>query len=543
MLCLAPIELVSDAERQLFRVLTALGSGSTVLGGLMVFVPVVDGAMQRRQADAVAFLPETVVVVRALAMSGRQSGELQPSASGSWSVGSEVLRLSGGGSNPAGQLARAAELVHATLESGGIDPGTPPALAVIEGSITSVRNRSAGGPVACSLDAGDVLTGLRHCANLGLQADRRVWTTADVKAALSIFGLQGRGPSVEELNNEGFLYSPYVLRRVTTGSRGPVPGSGRATSPRARQPATEAAVPALVPAALPALEERRAAVRTAPTAAPTAAPPAGAGGRAAQGEPEPPDAVTAPNDPAGSDVGLVGLFDGEGRPPARPAAPPRAPSTPSRRRKSRPVLLALAVVLLVLAGVAGVFYAVRSGLDDGAGGANADAPSTSASASATTPASTAPTTPPTQVIGEQTFALQSARTDTDCAAHSFGQITEYFAGTPCAGLTRGLFTTEVDGAAVLVSVSVVRLSDDVTAGEFRTLVDTSGTGNVNDLLSSGETYQGAPAEFPSGAYASDLDGVEVRIVEAGWLDEAAGGDDALLEATADAALALDVPVG
>lgn len=531
MLCLAPIELVSDAERQLFRVLNALGSGSTVLGGLMVFVPVVDGAMQRRQADAVAFLPEAVVVVRALAMSGRQSGELQPRASGSWSIGSEVLRLSGGGSNPAGQLARAAELVTTTLESGGIDPGTPPALAVIEGAITSVRNRSAGGPVACSLDAGDVLTGLRHCANLGLQADRRVWTTADVKAALSIFGLQGRGPSVEELNNEGFLYSPYVLRRVATGSRGSVPGSASAAG---------AAVPVLVPAILPALEDRSAAVRTAPT---TTAP--ANVDLSAQDAPEPPDGPDAQRDRAGSDVGLVGLFDDEGAAPSptRPAADPSPPSSPSRRGRSRPFAIALAVALLVLAAVAGVFYVVRSGLDDGAG-VNADATSTSTSVSPSSSAqvTTAPTTPPTQVIGGQTFTLQAVRSDTDCAANSFGQIAEYFAGTPCTALTRGLFTTEVGGASALVSVSVVQLDDDVTAGEFRTLVDADGTGNVDDLLSSGSTYEGAPAEFPSDAYGSDLAGSEVRIVEVGWLDEAAGGDDVLLEATADAALALVVPV-
>ena len=564
MLCLAPIELVSDAERQLYRVLTALGSGSTVLGGLMVFVPVVDGAMQRRQADAVAFLPETVVVVRALAMGGRQSGELQPSAAGSWTVGGEILRLSGGGSNPAGQLARAAELVHATLESGGLDPGTPPALAVIEGSITSVRNRSAGGPVACSLDAGDVLTGLRHCANLGLQADRRVWTTADVKAALSIFGLQGRGPSVEELNNEGFLYSPYVLRRVQAGSRasavgstaasagsavavastqGPATGSGPVTRPRQLAPsaAPAPAEAALVPSGLPALEDRHAAVQTAPAEPPSSVPPSSvATPLPVRGE--------HTGDPASSDVGLVGLFDDNPTPTRQPrqsrgvaSAPKGDARSTGRRRRTRPVLLVLAAALLVLAGVAGLLYVLGSGLDDGAGGANAEATSTSAPpAPSSSEGSTDPTTPPTQVIGEQTYALQAARSDTDCAANSFGQIAEYFVGTPCAGLNRGLFTTELDGGAVLVSVSVVQLADDATATEFRTLVDTNGTGNVDDLLSSGETYQGAPAEFPSGAYASDLAGVEVRIVEVGWLDEGAGGDDALLEATAEAALALDV---
>src|SRR3712207_7891737 len=43
-------------------------------------------------------------------------------------------------------------------------------------------------------------------------ANPRLWTTADVRAALEALELDGRVPTTQELNGEGFPYSPYVLR-------------------------------------------------------------------------------------------------------------------------------------------------------------------------------------------------------------------------------------------------------------------------------------------------------------------------------------------
>ena len=43
-------------------------------------------------------------------------------------------------------------------------------------------------------------------------AERNI-TSQVVRAALEALELGGRGPTVEELNGEGFPYSPYVLRR------------------------------------------------------------------------------------------------------------------------------------------------------------------------------------------------------------------------------------------------------------------------------------------------------------------------------------------
>lgn len=531
MLCLTPIELVTDAERRLHRALSGLGPGTSVLGGLVVFVPVVDGAMQRRQADAVAFLPETVVLVRAVGM-GRQAGELRPNSTGMWTVGGEVLRLSGGGSSPAGQLRKAVQLIHAALDSGGIDPGSPSALAAIDGPITSVRDRSAGGPVACSMDAGDVLTGLRHCANVGLQGDTRIWTTADVKAALAIFGLQSRGPSVEELNNEGFLYSPYVLRRAqSVGARadpGPAvsllsgphaPPAPPATPPLPAEPSwdeTDIPGPLAPPAPIPEQQPR------APEHPPAA---------------EPESAAAAISD----DSGVGGLFaqPAEPRTRAQPAAPRGSSRAP--RRSSRPVALLAVAALLVLAAVAGLVYALSSGLR-GNDPAEPDtaAGQTSVSTAPPTSPGAAPTARPTQDIAGSTYTLEASRSDTDCAANAYGQVAEFFAATPCSELTRALFTATVDDAPAVVSVSVVVMPDEASAADLRELADTSGTGNVSDLLRAGVQIDGGPSELVAAAYASELSGSEVRIVEVAWVDAQTQGDESLLEAAAADALLLDV---
>ncbi|CAN5276394.1 hypothetical protein BH20ACT5_BH20ACT5_19080 [soil metagenome] len=219
MLAVAPTELSTDAERRLLAILTGLGSGTGNQGGLAVFVPVVDGALQRRQADALIFLPETLVVVRAVGI-GRQGGELRATADRPWMVGAEILRLPGGGSTPVPQLAKAAEAVGASLRGGGLDPGSLPALIVLDGAITTVSRSGEEPVVATRMQSRDLLAALRRCMAQGSQGDTRIWTTADVRAALDVLdvlGIHGRVPSVEGLNGEGFLYSPYVLRRVGVG--------------------------------------------------------------------------------------------------------------------------------------------------------------------------------------------------------------------------------------------------------------------------------------------------------------------------------------
>lgn len=474
MLAVTPTELGTDAERRLLAIMTGLGPGSSGQGGLVVFVPVVDGPRQRRQADALIFLPETLVVVRAVGI-GRQGGELIPSAEHPWTVGGEVLRLHGGGSSPQPQLTRAVEVVGETLRAGGLDPGSLPSLVVLDGAITSVSRADAAAQAA-RMQARDVLAALRRCIAAGSQGDTRIWTTADVKAALDVLGIYGRVPSVEELNGEGFLYSPYVLRRLDMA------GAGRGFAPA------------------PVVHQSD---------------PTGSGPYA-----EPTRALEPPTAASGS---LAAMFNDE----------------PELRRR-RSVAFRLVAVLTVLAVVAALVVVLVGNL-----GRDTDTPDTASgesSPSVSASVSAEPVAPPEQELGGSTYTLAApVQRDDDCAENAYGQVADFFVASPCTGLQRSLFLTDIGGEPAVVSLSIVTMPDEASAEEFRTLVDAAGTGNVSDLLRAGVRIDGGPAELDSPAFASALSDRMVRIAEVGWLQPGTAGDEAELEAAADRALQLQLP--
>jgi len=83
------------------------------------------------------------------------------------------------------------------------------------------------------------------------------------------------------------------------------------------------------------------------------------------------------------------------------------------------------------------------------------------------------------------------------------------------------------------------MPDEASAEEFKAIVDSDGTGNVDDLLEAGEVIPDGPSELVPAAYASDRDGTALTITVAGWLDPAVTGDEQALEQLATEALALE----
>ena len=96
-----------------------------------------------------------------------------------------------------------------------------------------------------------------------------------------------------------------------------------------------------------------------------------------------------------------------------------------------------------------------------------------------------------------TFTLEAAEIDETCVGHAYGDTADFFADTDCTGLSRALYSAEVDGEPVVVSVTRVRLPDTATARDLRALTDRNGSGNVNDLLREGVRYTGAPRSCPA----------------------------------------------
>ncbi|MGY5884589.1 hypothetical protein [Modestobacter lacusdianchii] len=256
MLILTPTPSQTAAERAFFAELAGWDTGGGVRGALMAALPIVEGPMQRRQSDAVLFVPEGVAVVRVVEVE-RQSGVVTATPEGAWTIGSgdgpgDVLQLAGGGSTPLDGLMRAGMHVAVTLRKAGLEPGRVARLTVLTGAVTGLvpadGDLGEGDQVAV-LDPRSLLLGVARASRHAGTDNPRLWTTADVRAAVEALGVGGRTPSVEELNGEGFPYSPYVLRRPDLLT----PAALNASPSRLTAPSTGAA-PAVAPAPATATE-------------------------------------------------------------------------------------------------------------------------------------------------------------------------------------------------------------------------------------------------------------------------------------------------
>lgn len=200
-----------------------------------------------------------------------------------------------------------------------------------------------------------------------------------------------------------------------------------------------------------------------------------------------------------------------------------SPDDPSNRTgepRSRLRLVALVlggwlvvsvVVLLILLAVGG-----RHSTDRGASPlANSSTPASSAGRTASSGASAMP----------DGWTRRASDSQTDCAAHSYGQVQSFFARTPCTSVQRLLATTSQRGRAVVIASNVVSFRTPAQAGQYLTLVNADGTGNIADLLRDGVRYPGGPDQLPEAAFASRLDGNKVLVAEAGYVGGTSSASD------------------
>jgi len=258
----------------------------------------------------------------------------------------------------------------------------------------------------------------------------------------------------------------------------------------------------------------------------------GIGGLFASSEPDEP--------PAGPPAHGTAVFPVGGPPPQPTAAPGRlldqrmVEQRPSGQNSSRNRLLlvgaALLVVVLVVLGV--IVLLGRTG-----GGNSTAAHSAGASASPT--AQLRPGA--TQEVDGVSFTLQAVKVDDTCVGHAYGAVGDFFNATNCAGLSRALYTAQVDGKPAVLAVAEIRMPNASSATALRALADRDGTGNVNDLLREGVTYNGAPAQLLDSQYASAPKGDIVTIVVSAWAAGRAAGSSAPLDAVASSGLTLNMP--
>lgn len=220
MLILTPSGLETGAERAFFTELSSWDTGGSVRGALVAALALSDGPMDRRISDAVVLVPEGIAVVRVVEVV-RQTGVVTVLPEGSWTIGpgagpGDVLRLAGGGSTPLDGLMRAGMEVAVRLRRAGLEPGRIARLTVLHGDLQGLVPADGDlgeGDQVSLLESRSLLLGIARASRYAGTDNPRLWTTADVRAALEALGVGGRSPAVEELNGEGFPYSPYVLRR------------------------------------------------------------------------------------------------------------------------------------------------------------------------------------------------------------------------------------------------------------------------------------------------------------------------------------------
>jgi len=209
-------------------------------------------------------------------------------------------------------------------------------------------------------------------------------------------------------------------------------------------------------------------------------------------------------------------------PPPAPAPAQRAtpgvtpPSRPGLRRPPLRVLVAggAAAAALVLAGA---FTLSR-----------ADSPP--AAGSAAPIAST--TAPPV-------YTVRVTDVITSCLEHSHGRTKSSFRKENCVKATRFLASGKVSGRPAVFVMSRIQMATAEAAASVKQVLDSTGTGNLNDLLREGRSFQGAPGSMPASGYASVQTGPVVVVAEAGFIQgPSASANPALRAAAAQAAAQL-----
>lgn len=203
------------------------------------------------------------------------------------------------------------------------------------------------------------------------------------------------------------------------------------------------------------------------------------------------------------------------RPDLPPQPPP--PGQPDPVRVRRALLAAGLLAVVVLSSF--LWWLIRhepeptAALPSETPSEQAPAPDGSSEAPSSPPAK--PT--PTVQAGRFTFeGLAPTQVSRSCEQASYGKVSKWFTRHRCERVVRGLYAAEDGDARALVSISVVTMPTVPQAQRLKRLTDTSGTGNVSDLLRDGSVRLPGAPEVAGGNYASNVAGNTLTIVESAF---------------------------
>jgi hypothetical protein len=210
--------------------------------------------------------------------------------------------------------------------------------------------------------------------------------------------------------------------------------------------------------------------------------------------------------------------------------PPAAADGPAARKGTRkpvrwlPVGAAVLVALLLLTGIV---YAVAS-----------------SGSSAQTPQDTSATRTESSgvKVDGTTFEPKGAVSDTDCAAHAYGDVQVWLERNRCSEVVRARYESTSDGKRAAVLVAVLRFPESPLAGELHTIADQPGSGAVADASTEGTPWPGSSKPFfESAAFASGQEGNSLKLVQVVWIGQPSTPDDKTLTKLATSALEIPAP--
>ncbi|MCS7476441.1 hypothetical protein ACFFQW_45665 [Umezawaea endophytica] len=158
------------------------------------------------------------------------------------------------------------------------------------------------------------------------------------------------------------------------------------------------------------------------------------------------------------------------------------------------------------------------------------------------PRTAAPTTseplPTTVVVDGENFTPRGTGQDTDCAAHSFGDVSAWLSKHRCTALHRAQYETKIGDRPVGVAVAEVALADALSAQELHGVVATAGSGGITTLLKEGKSWPNSPRSFDRSAFASTVKNTRVLLAQAVWVEGDSTATDPDLLKAAERALRL-----
>jgi hypothetical protein len=105
-----------------------------------------------------------------------------------------------------------------------------------------------------------------------------------------------------------------------------------------------------------------------------------------------------------------------------------------------------------------------------------------------------------------------ARSEQGCARYSSGQVRQFFAGTPCRSLERGLLVVGAGADTIAVSVAWVQLPSTKSAARLKQLLDKDNAGDIHPI--SGRVIKLGDIRFTGKHYSSLQSETMVVIAEA-----------------------------